>query len=196
MESPLFTIHNSDAGDLRSFEGSIGPEEKSRHVEDKGGVLLFTSETTRSPEGVLPSQATHCCTQQCPSGINIRTNSSRLILLLVIRVDGYKTNTNDIEEKIAWDSVIKRSFLGRAVPAVPNTNGFFDFKDAGEVATEIAHRPVAQDSIAFRHHSSGVRVPFSQLAQRIETLRGGRFEVVSLSDWIQKAQKLDIEDWH
>ena len=94
----------------------------------------------------------------------------------------------------AMNSVIKYSFLSRTVPAVPNANGFFDFKDAVEVATEIAHGPVAHDSIAFRHHSSGVRVPFSQLAQRMETLHGGRFEVVSLSDWIQKAQKLGIED--
>ena len=84
-------------------------------------------------------------------------------------------NTNDIEEKIAWNPVTKYSFLSRTVTPAPNADSFFDFKDAGEVATEIAQGPVAQDSIAL-------------------TLQGGRFEVGSLSDWIQKAQKLGIED--
>ena len=94
----------------------------------------------------------------------------------------------------AMNSVIKYSLLSRTVPAVPNAKGFFDFKDVFEVATEIARGPVAQDSISFRHHSSGVRVPFSQLAHRMATLHGGKFEVVSMLDWIRSALKLGIDD--
>ena len=94
----------------------------------------------------------------------------------------------------AMNSIIKYSLLSRTVPAVPNAKGFFDFKDVVEVATEIARGPVAHDSISFRHHSSGVRMPFSQLAQRMESLHGGEFEVVSMSDWIRSALKLGIDD--
>ncbi len=94
----------------------------------------------------------------------------------------------------AMNSVIKYSLLSRSVPAVPNAKGFFDFKDVTEVAREIASGPVATSSISFRHHSSGVRVPFSQLAQRMETLHGGEFEVISMSDWLRDALKLGIED--
>lgn len=94
----------------------------------------------------------------------------------------------------AMSSVIRYSILSRTVPDVPNAEGVFDFKDVVAVAAEIAQGPVAEESISFRHHSSGVRVPFSQLAERMETLYGGKFEVVGLGDWIRSAVKLGIED--
>ncbi|PKX89195.1 lovastatin nonaketide synthase [Aspergillus novofumigatus IBT 16806] len=94
----------------------------------------------------------------------------------------------------AMNSVIRYSILSRTVPAVPNAEGFFDFKDVVAVAAEIARDPVAEKSICFRHHSSGVRVPFSQLAQRMESIHGGKFEEVSMSDWIRSAVELGIED--
>ena len=104
-------------------------------------------------------------------------------------VVGYQAPHDD-----AMNSVVKYSLLSRTVPAVPNAKGFFDFKDVAEVAIEIARGPVVQGSISFRHYSSGVRVPFSQLAQRMESLYGGQFEVVSMSDWIRSALKLGIEN--
>ena len=94
----------------------------------------------------------------------------------------------------AMNSVVKFSLLSQSVPDVPQAEGFFDFKDVGEVAEEIACGGIAQESISFRHHSSGVRVPFSQLKQRMQTLYGHSFETVSLADWIQRARKLGIED--
>ena len=94
----------------------------------------------------------------------------------------------------AMNSIIRYSLLSQTVPDVPNAGGYFDFKDIVAVASEIARGPVASDSISFRHHSSGVRVPFSQLAQRMETLHGGKFGVVSLNDWLEMAVKLGIED--
>ncbi|KAF7171749.1 hypothetical protein CNMCM5623_004041 [Aspergillus felis] len=94
----------------------------------------------------------------------------------------------------AMNSVIRYSILSRTVPAVPNAEGFFDFKDVVAVAAEIARGPVAEESICFCHYSSGVRVPFSQLAQRMESIHGGKFEKVSMSDWLRSAVKLGIED--
>jgi len=92
------------------------------------------------------------------------------------------------------NSVIRYSLLSRTVPEVPNAGGFFDFKDVTAVAVEIAGGPVAEESVCFRHHSSGVQVPFSQIAQRMESLHGGKFEVVSMADWIRSAVDAGIKD--
>jgi len=48
--------------------------------------------------------------------------------------------------------------------------------------------------VKFRHHSSGVPVPFAQLAQRLEVLHGGSFGIVSMESWLSTAIELGIED--
>jgi len=104
----------------------------------------------------------------------------------------------------AMNSVVRFSLLSRKVPDVPAAEGFFDFKDATVLAEEIARGPVAANNttntegkggcISFRHHSSGVRVPFRDLGKRMENLHGGKFETVPMEEWLQVAQELGIED--
>jgi len=92
----------------------------------------------------------------------------------------------------AMNSVVRYSVLSRTVPDVPEAEGFFDFQDVGFVAGEIVHGPLAGTGrrgggggVEFRHHSSGVRVPFARLAQRMEDLNGESFEVVSMAQWLR-----------
>ncbi|KAF5131102.1 hypothetical protein E5D57_007451 [Metarhizium anisopliae] len=51
-------------------------------------------------------------------------------------------------------SVIRFPILNRMVPDIPNAQGFFDFKQASEVAAEVAHAAAREQGIAFRHYSS------------------------------------------
>ncbi|KAI1387791.1 lovastatin nonaketide synthase [Hypoxylon trugodes] len=99
----------------------------------------------------------------------------------------------------AMNSVVRFSLLSRKVPDVPHAEGFFDFKDAVALAGEIANGPIASaapkdPAVSFRHHSSGVKVPFGQLARHMESLYGGTFETVSMDEWLQVAEGLGIED--
>lgn len=113
----------------------------------------------------------------------------------------------------ALNAVVRYSCMSRCVPDVPGAVGFFDFRDVTGVALEIASGPVTPRSgancasagvrnetqtdqvscsLEFRHYSSGVRVPFGQLASRMGELYGGTFETVSLAEWIQRAVRLGI----
>ncbi|KAG6365497.1 hypothetical protein INS49_007108 [Diaporthe citri] len=108
----------------------------------------------------------------------------------------------------ALNAVVRYSRLGRRVPDVPGAEGFFDFRDAAEVAAEIVGGPVypstpegdmagtagrTQCLLSFRHYSSGVKVPFCDLGSRMEALYGGSFETVPMAEWIDTAARLGIE---
>ncbi|KAH7408173.1 lovastatin nonaketide synthase [Phaeosphaeria sp. MPI-PUGE-AT-0046c] len=94
----------------------------------------------------------------------------------------------------ALNSVIQFSLLSRVVPELPQAHGFFDFRLVDEVAVEIASGAPARAGVAFRHHSSGVKVPFSELASRMEQLYGGTFTSVGLEQWIEKAVERGLPD--
>ncbi|RYO76961.1 hypothetical protein DL762_009574 [Monosporascus cannonballus] len=95
----------------------------------------------------------------------------------------------------AMNSIIRFSKLSRTVPAIPNARGYFDFRDVSEIAAEIVQSSSERkdNAVSFRHHSSGVKVPFGEFAQRMEVLYGGTFRVISLQDWICRAEGLGIE---
>ncbi|KAI1772910.1 lovastatin nonaketide synthase [Hypoxylon cercidicola] len=95
----------------------------------------------------------------------------------------------------AMNSIIRYSKLAGAVPAVPNTHGYFDFMDVVLVADEIARGPVAAEGpvVSYRHHSSGVKMPFDELGRRMEVLYGKKLGVVGLENWIDRAVELGIE---
>ncbi|KAI9687177.1 MAG: putative Hybrid PKS-NRPS biosynthetic cluster [Bathelium mastoideum] len=107
----------------------------------------------------------------------------------------------------AMNSIIKFSLLTRTVPDIPQAEGFFDFKNVVAVAEDIARGKIGLSEgqteytdevdgrgVEFRHHSSGVKVPFGQLAERLHSLYGGWFKVVSMECWLQSAIEHGIED--
>ncbi|XXG98991.1 hypothetical protein Hte_005324 [Hypoxylon texense] len=96
----------------------------------------------------------------------------------------------------AMNSVIRYSALAGAVPAVPGARGYFDFRDVALVADEIARGPAAErgPEVEYRHHSSGVKMPFDLLGKRMEALYGRKFDVVSMEGWIDLAVELGIEN--
>ncbi|KAI1173277.1 lovastatin nonaketide synthase [Nemania sp. FL0916] len=98
----------------------------------------------------------------------------------------------------ALNSVIHYSRLMRRVPSIPQARGFFDFKDveviARDIVSDIRARTSHMPTILFRHHSGGVKVPFQELAQRMESLYGGHYETLSLNDWIESAQAIGLEN--
>jgi len=76
-----------------------------------------------------------------------------------------------------------------------DTNGTtIDFKEALEVASDIVSSVQSEDTPSFRHHSSNIRVPFRDLADRMRSIYGGEFNRVDMSEWLQSAVKLGIED--
>ncbi|RYP16448.1 hypothetical protein DL765_005125 [Monosporascus sp. GIB2] len=95
----------------------------------------------------------------------------------------------------AMNSIIRFSKSSRAVPAVPNARGYFDFRDVSEMAAKIVQSSSERKdkAVSFRHHSSGVKVPFGEFAQRMGVLYSGAFRVVSLQDWIYRAEELGVE---
>ncbi|KAI1873032.1 uncharacterized protein JN550_003285 [Neoarthrinium moseri] len=96
----------------------------------------------------------------------------------------------------AMNSVIRYSILSSTVPALPNAEGYFDFEDVSKVAQSIAAKTDRDPAggLEFRHHSSNIRVPFSDLAQRMTTLYGGEFTTVGMDEWLRSAEELGIED--
>jgi aspyridone synthetase (hybrid polyketide synthase/nonribosomal peptide synthetase) len=94
----------------------------------------------------------------------------------------------------ALNSLIRYSLLTRTVPDLPNAKGFFDFRPVDDVAKEIVGSPLAETSIVFHHHSSGVKVPFDELGTRMEQLYGGMLSVVGIEEWIQKAAQVGLDD--
>ncbi|KAL3477706.1 lovastatin nonaketide synthase [Aspergillus californicus] len=96
----------------------------------------------------------------------------------------------------AMNSVIRFSLLSRKVPIVDNALGYFDFKDAAAVAADIANHQTPRNprNVIFRHHSSGVQIPFSALAARLESLYGDRVETVGMDEWLEGAVELGIEE--
>jgi amino acid adenylation domain-containing protein len=94
----------------------------------------------------------------------------------------------------ALNSVIRYSLLSHAVPIVPYAHGFFDFRSVDEVAVEIVRCDPARDGVAFHHHSSGVKVPFGELASRLEKLHGEEFAKLEIEEWIEKASNLGLDD--
>ncbi|PYI09963.1 hybrid PKS-NRPS [Aspergillus sclerotiicarbonarius CBS 121057] len=98
----------------------------------------------------------------------------------------------------ALNALLRYSLLTSSVPRFDNFEGYFDFRDVHQVATEIVSTALASrlsdsQTIEFVHHSSGVKVPVHQFRQHMERLHGGAFEDVSVAEWIERALRAGID---
>ncbi|KAL4874424.1 acetyl-CoA synthetase-like protein [Aspergillus karnatakaensis] len=95
------------------------------------------------------------------------------------------------------NAVIQYSRKLSAVPALEGMDGYFDFKQVGEVANGIVDVAIASGSkagkLSFRHHSSGIRVPVGNLSAYLVELYGGRYDKVPTREWIEKATEAGME---
>ncbi|KAH7176829.1 lovastatin nonaketide synthase [Dactylonectria macrodidyma] len=93
------------------------------------------------------------------------------------------------------NAVVRFSIITKKVPDLAGAKGFFDFQDVQTVATEIANHPLASPGdVQFCHHSGNARVPFDQLAMRLQEVYGVDFEVVAPSEWLESAAASGMGD--
>lgn len=160
---------------LQSGEYSVPPVSMAPHLPPTDGSQGYTS-TKWASEVFLESLA-------AKTGLPITIHRSCSLI-------GDSAPHDD-----AMNSIIRYSLLSRTVPDIPSAEGYFDFKDVCTVASEIAKSPISgKDLISFRHYSSGVKVSWSQMSDRMRGLYGGDFEMVPMKDWIKSAVELGIEE--
>nr|ALQ32879.1 putative polyketide synthase [Fusarium miscanthi] len=100
----------------------------------------------------------------------------------------------------ALNALLRYSKLIKAVPRVSSLNvgGYFDFLPVTEVADSFAQFVVysqgTQSGVAFKHYSSGVKVPPVEFASYMKETYGGEFRELGLDDWIEEARREGIEE--
>ncbi|KAF4339725.1 polyketide synthase [Fusarium beomiforme] len=100
----------------------------------------------------------------------------------------------------ALNALLRYSKLIGAVPRVSslNVNGYFDFRPVKDVADSIAECVISSQSVhsglAFKHYSSGVKVPPGEFASYMQNTYGGEFRELDLDDWISEARREGIEE--
>ncbi|KAF5603867.1 polyketide synthase [Fusarium pseudocircinatum] len=100
----------------------------------------------------------------------------------------------------ALNALLRYSKLINAVPRVSSLNvgGYFDFLPVTDVADSFAEFVVSaqgtQSGVAFRHYSSGVKVPPTDFASYMQKTYGDEFRELDLDDWIEEARREGIEE--
>ncbi|PNP85410.1 hypothetical protein FNYG_01239 [Fusarium nygamai] len=100
----------------------------------------------------------------------------------------------------ALNALLRYTKLINAVPRVSSLNvgGSFDFLPVTDVADSFAEFVVSaqgtHSSVAFRHYSSGVKVPPTEFASYMQKTYGDEFRELDLDDWIEEARREGIEE--
>jgi amino acid adenylation domain-containing protein len=100
----------------------------------------------------------------------------------------------------ALNALLRFSKLINAVPRVSSLNvgGYFDFLPVTDVASSFADFVISSQGthagVAFKHYSSGVRVPPVDFASYMQKTYGGEFRELDLNDWIEEARREGIEE--
>ncbi|KAG5772189.1 hypothetical protein H9Q73_012591 [Fusarium xylarioides] len=100
----------------------------------------------------------------------------------------------------ALNALLRYSKLINAVPGVSSLNvgGYFDFLPVTDVANSFAEFAISSQGthsgVAFKHYSSGVKVPPTDFASYMQKTYGDEFRELDLDDWIEQARKEGIEE--
>ncbi|KAG5815690.1 hypothetical protein H9Q74_003377 [Fusarium xylarioides] len=100
----------------------------------------------------------------------------------------------------ALNALLRYSKLINAVPGVSSLNvgGYFDFLPVTDVANSFAEFVISSQGthsgVAFKHYSSGVKVPPTDFASYMQKTYGDEFRELDLDDWIEQARKEGIEE--
>ncbi|EMT72002.1 Lovastatin nonaketide synthase [Fusarium odoratissimum] len=100
----------------------------------------------------------------------------------------------------ALNALLRYSKFVNAVPRVSSLNvgGYFDFLPVADVADSFAEFVVSSQGthsgVAFKHYSSGVKVPPADFASYMQKTYRGEFRELDLDDWIEQARKEGIEE--
>ncbi|SCO19757.1 unnamed protein product [Fusarium fujikuroi] len=100
----------------------------------------------------------------------------------------------------ALNALLRYSKLIKAVPRVSSLNvaGFFDFLPVTDVANSFAEYVISSQQshsgVAFKHYSSGVKVPPTDFASYMQKTYEDDFRELDLEDWIEQARKEGIEE--
>ncbi|KAJ0330269.1 hypothetical protein COL5a_003329 [Colletotrichum fioriniae] len=116
----------------------------------------------------------------------------------------------------AMNGILRYSLVMRCVPRLQRAEGFLDFAPLDDVVGQIAvaavelavlsdislstaeapaaeSSPSASSSIHFRHHSGGIKTPFSQFRTHMETVYGGAFDEVDMQEWLVRASRQGLD---
>ncbi|KAF5684504.1 polyketide synthase [Fusarium circinatum] len=100
----------------------------------------------------------------------------------------------------ALNALLRYSKLINAVPRVSSLNvgGYFDFLPVTDVANFFADFVVSSQGthsgVAFKHYSSGVKVPPKEFASYMQGTYGNDFRELDLNDWVEEARREGIEE--
>ena len=171
------------------------------HLISAPRVVLLSGQTEGAPVSMAayqpPSNGTQGVTAAKWASERFLENvaASRAELPVVIHrhcaLVGERAPADDV-----MNSVVRFSVLTRKVPSLPGAQGFFDFKDVADVAREIitGQASPSPGAISYYHHSSDVRVPFSEFGRRMESLHGGEFEEVTPLEWLTAAAGVGMQE--
>jgi aspyridone synthetase (hybrid polyketide synthase/nonribosomal peptide synthetase) len=171
------------------------------HLLSSNRVVLLTGHTSVSPRSV----AAHPPPANGSEGFTAAKWASERFLEILARKTGLPVTIHracavigdNAPSEDAQNALLRYSVLLRAVPSFKNMEGYFDFKDVGIVAADIAAATAipqdSQDPVTFRHHSSGVKVPIAAFRRRMEQLYSGEFAELDQSEWLERAMERGIE---
>lgn len=104
----------------------------------------------------------------------------------------------------AMNGILRYSQSMRCAPRLENAQGYLDFGPLdtiiGEItaaALDLATTPQADGAkapvIRFRHHSGGIKTPFSQFRTHLEKYFGGAFDEMDMEDWLVRAGQAGLD---